>query len=216
METVIAGRQTEITSRFREYAESKLEKISRFDPQAQMVQVEVVHQPNPRQAETAMTVEITVRGKGPVTRAEAAAADMFSAFDVAMGKLMQQVRRANDRRKSRHKTGRRPAPVFEAQLEGMDQDAPPNQLPLPPQLKFTEGDSDTHEITLDNSPVVIREKIHRAEPMTVEDAIYEMELVGHPFFLFVDAKSGLPSALYHRHGWTYGVLRLETVHSEAD
>jgi hypothetical protein len=72
-------------------------------------------------------------------------------------------------------------------------------------------DDGTVEIPLGDSPVVIREKVHRAAPMTVDDALYEMELVGHDFFLFVDAHSGRPSVAYRRRGWTYGVIELDTV-----
>jgi ribosomal subunit interface protein len=223
MDIVVAGRHVEISDRFREFATSKLAKVSQYDSQAQLVQVEVVHENNPRQAETAETVEITVRGKGPVIRAEAAAADMFSAFDVAMGKLMQQERRAKDRRKSKHKMTRRQAQSFDKALFARDSgvvDAPAGLAPpasAPVAVAELVGDttagaaaSPVKESTLADSPVVIREKIHQAKPMNVEEAIYEMELVGHPFFLFVDSESGLPSVLYHRHGWTYGVLRLET------
>jgi hypothetical protein len=165
-------------------------------------------------AEVAETVEITVRGRGPVIRAEASAGDVFSAFDVAMGKLMQQERRAKDRRKSKHKMTRRQAQAFDQSLFARDSgktDAPAALAPEPVVEAQLEPDPAPRvkESVLADSPVVIREKVHQASPMTVEQAIYEMELVGHPFFLFVDAESGLPSVLYHRHGWTYGVLRLE-------
>jgi ribosomal subunit interface protein len=226
MEIVIAGRHTEVPERFREFASQKLSKVAQYDSQAQLVQVEVVHENNPRQADTAETVEITVRGKGPVIRAEASAADIFSAFDVAMGKLMQQERRAKDRRKSKHKMTRRQAQAFDQSLFATSSgvaDAP--AATAPPEVLQAEVVPDAapdaaaepaqdaprvKESVLADSPVVIREKVHQAEPMSVEQAIYEMELVGHPFFLFVDSASGLPSVLYHRHGWTYGVLRLET------
>ncbi|MDR2348915.1 MAG: ribosome-associated translation inhibitor RaiA [Bifidobacteriaceae bacterium] len=257
MDIVVASRHTQIPERFREFASSKLAKVAQYDSQAQLVQVEVVHENNPRMAEVAETVEITVRGKGPVVRAEASAGDIFSAFDVAMGKLMQQERRAKDRRKSKHKMTRRQAQAFDQGLFAQDSgktDAPARLAPpevseaeiLPPAAATpapaagpaasgepaagsaagsAAGASGAGasgagasgapaprvtESVLADSPVVIREKVHQAEPMTVEQAIYEMELVGHPFFLFVDAHSGLPSVLYHRHGWTYGVLRLET------
>ena len=59
------------------------------------------------------------------------------------------------------------------------------------------------------SPVVIREKTHAAVPMSLDQALYEMELVGHDFFLFVDAGSGDPSVVYRRRGWSYGVIRLD-------
>jgi hypothetical protein len=57
--------------------------------------------------------------------------------------------------------------------------------------------------------VVIREKIHAAQPMTIDDALYEMELVGHDFFLFVDAETAQPSVAYRRRGWSYGVIKLD-------
>ncbi|MDR2381909.1 MAG: ribosome-associated translation inhibitor RaiA [Bifidobacteriaceae bacterium] len=220
MDIVVASRHSQIPERFREFASTKLAKIAQYDSQAQLVQVEVVHENNPRMAEIAETVEITVRGKGPVIRAEASAGDVFSAFDVAMGKLMQQERRAKDRRKSKHKMTRRQAQAFDQALAQSDSgvtDAP--AVLAPPEVLEAEVLPDTtpesaaprvKESVLADSPVVIREKVHQAAPMTVEQAIYEMELVGHPFFLFVDQASGLPSVLYHRHGWTYGVLRLET------
>ncbi|MDR2114519.1 MAG: ribosome-associated translation inhibitor RaiA [Bifidobacteriaceae bacterium] len=215
MDVVVAGRHVEVPERFREFAASKLAKISQYDSQAQLVQVEVVHENNPRQAGTAETVEITVRGKGPVIRAEAAAGDMFSAFDVAMGKLMQQERRAKDRRKSKHKMTRRQAQAFDQALLAAES-APIEVAPVPvAEEPVVEATPRVKESTLADSPVVIREKIHQAPPISVEQAIYEMELVGHPFFLFVDSESGLPSVLYHRHGWTYGVLRLETVPADS-
>ncbi|MDR2253258.1 MAG: ribosome-associated translation inhibitor RaiA [Bifidobacteriaceae bacterium] len=230
MDIVVASRHSELPERFREFASAKLAKIAQYDSQAQLVQVEVVHENNPRLAEVAETVEITVRGKGPVIRSEASAGDVFSAFDVAMGKLMQQERRAKDRRKSKHKMTRRQAQAFDQALFAADSgvtDAPaalaPEPAPpvveaeiLPEAGEGAQGPGPrVKESVLADSPVVIREKVHQAAPMSVEQAIYEMELVGHPFFLFVDAVSGLPSVLYHRHGWTYGVLRLETVPSDA-
>jgi hypothetical protein len=119
---------------------------------------------------------------------------------------------------------RRQAQNFDQALLGRSSGAvdPPAALAPAPQPPVAEaklvddnsaaagGPPPVKESTLADSPVVIREKIHQAKPMSVEEAIYEMELVGHPFFLFVDSASGLPSVLYHRHGWTYGVLRLET------
>ena len=61
-----------------------------------------------------------------------------------------------------------------------------------------------------NSPIELREKVHASEPMTVGQALNEMELVGHDFYLFEDVDSGHPSVVYRRRGWSYGVLRLDT------
>ena len=62
----------------------------------------------------------------------------------------------------------------------------------------------------DTASLVVRDKTHEAQPLTTEEALHEMELVGHDFFLFVDATSGLPSVVYRRHGYDYGVIRLAT------
>jgi Sigma 54 modulation/S30EA ribosomal protein C terminus len=72
------------------------------------------------------------------------------------------------------------------------------------------GDAALSEDEAGDSPVEIREKVHRATPMTLDQALYEMELVGHDFFLFCDSDTGHPSVVYRRRGWSYGVLRLET------
>ena len=61
----------------------------------------------------------------------------------------------------------------------------------------------------EESPVVVREKVHAAAPMTLDDALFEMELVGHDFYLFTDAGTGRPSVVYKRRGYDYGVIRLE-------
>ena len=60
-----------------------------------------------------------------------------------------------------------------------------------------------------DGPLVVREKFHRADPMTIDQALLEMELVGHDFYLFRDKESGHPSVVYRRVGYAYGVLRLE-------
>ena len=56
----------------------------------------------------------------------------------------------------------------------------------------------------------IRRKLHIAEPMSIDEALYEMELIGHDFFLFVNKETGRPSVVYHRHGWSYGVFEIDT------
>ena len=64
------------------------------------------------------------------------------------------------------------------------------------------------EPTLGDSPVVIREKVHTAQPMTIDDALYEMELVGHDFYLFIDEETNRPSVVYRRHAFDYGLIAL--------
>ena len=202
MEIVVVGRHTEVADRFRRHVEDKLAKIEQLAPSAQRVDVEVTHENNPRQSGVRERVELTVRDKGPVIRAEAAADDRFGALDLAMTKLSERLRRANDRRKNRF---RNPTPEDTADVRPFV----PTPEPAPETPKAPTDPGDTVEIQLGDSPVVIRQKLHSATPMTIDDALYEMEMVGHDFFLFIDVETAHPSVAYRRRGWTYGVIALD-------
>jgi len=232
VEVVVTGRHTDVKERFRRHVEDKLEKVTQLAPRVQRIDVEVSHEKNRRQADNCERVEITVRDKGPVVRAEACADDPYAALDLAAGKLMERLRRSRDRRKVHH--GRhRPTSVHQA-TSGLGGDLPEEVLagaldpsrPLVDQVTRTtedgvtvpgaDGSADGHvhapvgtTVDDDGSPVVIREKTHGAAPMTLDQALYEMELVGHDFFLFVDAATGSPSVVYRRRGWDYGVIHLD-------
>jgi ribosomal subunit interface protein len=203
MEIVVVGRHTEVADRFRDHAEEKLAKVEQLSPTVQRVDVEVTRENNPRLASVRERVELTVRDKGPVVRAEAAADDRFGALDLAIDKLSERMRRARDRRKDhRQHTVEPPVDV-----------RPPSKEPQPPAAEPAgppHEPGESVEMQLGDSPVVIREKLHTAQPMSVDDALYEMEMVGHDFFLFVDSETHRPSAAYRRHGWTYGVVQLDT------
>ncbi|MGV8977961.1 MAG: ribosome hibernation-promoting factor, HPF/YfiA family [Cellulomonas sp.] len=200
MEIVVTGRHTEVPEKFRLHAVDKLAKLDLLAPQAQRIDVEVTHERNPRQAESAERVELTVIDKGPVIRAEASADDRYAALDLALAKLQERLRRSRDRRKDHHSNVTvppvdvRPAPAEEAAV-----DVPAPRAP-----------GDVTETMLGDSPVVIREKVHAAKPMTVDDALYEMELVGHDFYLFIDIETAQPSVAYRRRGWSYGVIKLDS------
>jgi ribosomal subunit interface protein len=229
VEIVITGRRTEVSERFRQQAEEKLAKVSQFAPRAHRVDVELSHERNPRQADICMKVEITVLDRGPVVRAEACADESVAAFDIAFGRLLERLRRLGDRRKVHH--GRQtPASLrvrpgspdgargpltpagglatvdgiraATATLEPPVDDAAEADTPPSPDLAHLEDGE------FADGPLVIRAKDHEAEPMTLEQALYEMELVGHDFFLFVDADLLQPSVVYRRRGYDYGVIRL--------
>jgi len=196
VDIVVKARHVEVSDRFRTAAQDKLAKVERLDPGLQRVDVEVSKELNPRLADRAFRVELTCRGKGPVIRAEAAAEDKFAALDVALGKLEGRLRRAADRRsdwKKHEKAGGVP-PAAETSERLATQD----------------GDVDLWHVP-DDGPMIVREKAHEAAPMTLDQALYEMELVGHDFFLFVDQSSGRPSVVYRRRAYDYGVIRLDVV-----
>ncbi|HEX6149787.1 ribosome hibernation-promoting factor, HPF/YfiA family [Nocardioides sp.] len=206
MEVVVTGRHIELSERFRSHVTEKLTKLEKHDHRIMRVQVEVESERNPRQHDRAIKVELTAFSKGPVIRAEAAAEDKMSALDLALDKMASQMRRAADRRRVHR--GRPPASVGEA-LAGMESMA---TTTVEDEDTIRERNVGPIAVTGDG-PLVVREKTHPAEPMTLDQALYEMELVGHDFYLFVDKESERPSVVYRRRGYDYGVISLELGHS---
>lgn len=207
MEIVVRGRHIEISERFREYAAHRLDRLSNLAHSLQRIDVEVTKETNPRLADQAIKVELTCRGRGPVVRAEYAAADKFVAFDTAADRLEERLKRGAQRRRDRARSGGRATsiaavpPVASAATEAAEPEGADE--PLEPGVVFAEG------------PVVVREKTHTTAAMSVEQALDEMELVGHDFYLFLDAANGKPSVVYRRRGYHYGLIRLEEAATEA-
>ena len=201
MEVVVTGRHCEVSDRFREHVSEKLTRLEKHDHRIMRVQVEVELEKNPRQHDRGARVELTAFSKGPVIRAEAAAEDKMAALDLAVDKMQSQMRRAADRRRV-HRNRNTPPSLGEA-LAGMetaDQGADDGEL-------VTERKVGPITVSGDG-PLVVREKSHAATPMTLDQALYEMELVGHDFYLFVDKESERPSVVYRRRGYDYGVISL--------
>jgi ribosomal subunit interface protein len=200
VDIVVRGRHAEVSDRFREHVSHKLAKVERYDGKCHRVDVEVSKESNPRRADQAVRVEITCHGKGPVIRGEAAAAEKYAALDVAYARLEERLRRAADRRTDRVRKAKpasgRGAPAAPAAREEPAAPTAPNDDAGP----AAEGE--------DTGPMVVREKTHVAGAMSLDQALYEMELVGHDFFLFHDAATGLPSVVYRRKGYDYGVIHL--------
>jgi ribosomal subunit interface protein len=196
MDIVVRGRNVEVPDHYRQHVADKLARIERYDNRIIRADVELYHEKNPRQSEICQRVEITCRVKGPVVRAEACAADFYKALDLAVERLERRFRQAADRRRIHH--GRHTPKSVAVATGALVEAASPGSLAL----------ADTEEELSDGPGRVVREKEHPAKPMTLDQALFEMELVGHDFFLFADADSGRPSVVYRRHGYDYGVIRL--------
>jgi ribosomal subunit interface protein len=204
MDVTVTVRHCEVPERFRRHLTEKVAKVEQLAPRARRVAAVVRHEPNPRLAPVAYSVELTVHGDGPVVRAEASADEPYAALDLTMAKIVERLRRVHDRKVVKH--SRVPQVLAPGAPTADD-------LPAGGRANGDAGGSEGRLAEADPgadglSPITIREKVHRAEPMTLDQALYEMELVGHDFFLFVDAGTGLPSVVYRRKGWSYGVLRL--------
>jgi ribosomal subunit interface protein len=211
VDIVVKGRKTEVPERFRKHVAEKLklEKIQKLDAKVISLDVEVSKEHNPRQADRSDRVEITLHSRGPVIRAEAAAGDPYAALDLATGKLEARLRKQHDKRHTRRGNGRLSA----AEVA----DAVPGVAHLNGNGSVAVEERDTVPTTRmgplevrGEGPLVVREKTHTAAPMSLDQALYEMELVGHDFYLFVDSETKQPSVVYRRHAYDYGVIHLES------
>jgi len=232
VDIIVKGRHTGVSDRFREHVHAKLARIERLDSKLIRVNVEVSKERNPRLADQRERVELTIHSRGPAIRAEASATDRFAALDLALDKLENRLRRIADRRKV-HYGNQCPPSVAEITAALAKLDELRAQSGEAPRQTAEEAEEDRYEDTYaaeqerereraaadeqepivpiqmeGEGPLVVREKHHKADPMTVDQALLEMELVGHDFYLFRDKENGLPSVVYKRRGYQYGVLRL--------
>lgn len=212
MDITITGRGSGITDRFRRYVEERVAKVEPFAHRPQALEVRVSrHAAKHGPATDHERVELTLLGPGPVVRAEAEGEDKYTAYDAALTRLQEQLRRSRDRRKI-HRGRHRPVSLHEAAQNGFStvgvtaasaellERVATGQIPVA---------GEAAEPDYGESPVVIRHKVFEAERLTAEEAVDRMELVGHDFYLFVDATTDRPSVVYRRRGWQYGVLALE-------
>jgi ribosomal subunit interface protein len=209
VDVVVRGRNVEVPGHYRQHVTEKISRVERFDHKIIRVDVELYHERNPRQSSSCQRVEVTCKTRGPVVRSEASAGDFYSALDVAVNKLQTRFRRAADRRRV-HRGSRTPMSVATAtgalSLDGVEMPSangtqPVGTLTLDEPATGSKVEDAAHGL-------IVREKEHPAKPMTIDQALFEMELVGHDFYLFSDADCGQPSVVYRRKGYAYGVIRL--------
>jgi ribosomal subunit interface protein len=228
MDIVVKGRNVEVPEHYRALVSEKLARLERYDKKVIRYDVELFHEPNRRQSKSCQRVEITGKGKGPAVRAEACAGDFYAAFDAAVTKIENRLRKQHDRRRV-HYGRRTPESVATATSVPGDLSVPadggthamagtavleaPTEAPSaaamgPAESSIPRQQRWEDEATDYEPGRVVREKQHSADPITVDQALYEMELVGHDFFLFNDSDAGTPSVVYRRRGFDYGVIRL--------
>jgi ribosomal subunit interface protein len=201
VDIVVKGRNVEVPDHYRVHVAEKLHKIERYDHKLIRVDVELFHERNPRQSDYCQRVEITCASRGPVVRAEACAGDFYSALDSAIAKLDTRLRRAADRRRV-HRGRHAPLSVAAATAP-LAAPEPSRSVTAVATIELADLESE------DDQPWhVVRMKEHPSDPMTVDDALFQMELVGHDFYLFLDKDSGRPSVVYRRRGYDYGVISL--------
>ncbi len=197
MDVVVTSRRCQLTDAFRDHVSEKLNSLEKLKERIIRAEVMVTCTDAKRQPEQAVRVEITLNGKGPVVRAEAAADDKMVAFEHALDRLKTQLLRASDRRK------------VHRGLRGAGLAKPVEVPPVEPEEEQTDVRTVAGLEVQGDGPLVVREKNFTSTPLTLAQALDEMELVGHDFFLYLDASSSQPSVVYRRKAYDYGVIHLE-------
>lgn len=212
MQIDIRGRNLDVPSRFRELAHEKLGRMERYGVDLARIDVEVSKENNPRLAERAIEVELTCHGRGPLLRAEAHASDKFAALDLACETLKKRLRRASEKRRSLRRRAAKvvPAgvPVEEIRLDEAEEEADAEAFAPQQDGEQPEG------VVYAEGPVLVWAKTHETRPMTVGDAVDNLELIGHDFFFFFDSEANRPSVVYRRRGYDYGLIRLDIENGE--
>ena len=208
MELKITTKNLTVSDRFKDYVSEKSGKVEQFSHRPQELNIKVTRYERSRNAGLEDQVELTVYEPGHVVRAEARADDKFAAFDMAFAKLLERLRRYADKHKvhrggnHRHVgTSELTASDFaELDITPADHTLLTGEIPV-----ISTAEQDDEAIS---SPLVIRAKEFERVPMSKEDAVGHMELVGHDFFLFHDQETDRPSVVYRRKGYNYGVISL--------
>ena len=130
------------------------------------------------------TVDVTVLTRGTILRAEERSTDMYASLDMCLDKLERQAKRFRDRLSRKHRSGARPAAEEETPEEG--EPVEPVDLPR-----------------------IVRTKRFTLKPMTPEEAMLQLELLGHDFYVFANAESSHVNVLYRRHDGNYGLIEPE-------
>lgn len=201
VKVTITGRNVEVPEHFAERVHGKLAKIARLDPTLTFFHVELKAERNPRRADESDRIQITATGKGHIARAEAKEDSFYAALETALSRMERSLRKVKARRSISMSGHRAPVGTGEASAQ-LVQEAE--------EAKAGKYDVDPYEDKVEDvvPGQVVRTKEHPATPMTVDDALSEMELVGHDFFLFVNEETGRPSVVYRRHAFDYGLITL--------
>jgi putative sigma-54 modulation protein len=180
MEVVIKGRNVEVNDRLRGYVERKVSRLARYLPTIDEARMELtVHRT--RSAQDRQVAQLTVRDRGTILRAEERSSDLSASIDTVLDKMYRQVMRY----KGKRYRGRPQARPMEEPLEEAE---------------------DMEFFAEEPPPHIVRTKRFPTPPMDEEEAIEQMELLGHDFFVFLNAESGEINVLYRRRDGDYGLI----------
>ena len=180
MELTIKGKNVDITERLEQYVEQKIGKLDRYLPSITEAWVELSTE-GAKAAQDRQVCQVTVRSNGTILRAEERSDDMFTSIDAVLDKMYRQIARYKGKRKNRWRGS---APT-------------PEPLPLEYEEEYEEPSR------------IVRVKRFAMTPMHADEAVEQMELLGHDFFVFYNADAGQLNVLYRRKEGNYGLLQPE-------
>ena len=203
----ITGRNVEVPEHFQERVSGKLAKIAKLDPTLNSFHVELKHEPNPRREQEAERIQITATGSGHLARAEAKEDTFYNALDAAVAKLERSLRKVKARRTTPMSGHRAPKGTgkLAAELEAEQKAAQAREAAAQGPYDVDPYEDQVEDLTPGQ---VVRTKVHSNAPRSVDDALSEMELVGHDFYLFINEENNKPSVVYRRHAFDYGLISL--------
>lgn len=176
MQLIVKGKNLEVTEALRAYAEEKIGRVEKYFDRILKTEVEMSMERNPKIAEN-QVVEVTIFSSGPVIRAKESAQDMYQAIDLVCNKLERQARRAKKKIIDRSHHARNPFKEIPINLEEEEEE-----------------------------PRIVKTKSFPLKPMTPEEAALQMELVGHDFFVFINAETEDTNVVYRRKDGNYGLI----------
>ncbi|OHO83602.1 hypothetical protein HMPREF2736_02465 [Corynebacterium sp. HMSC036E10] len=203
----ITGRNVEVPEHFQERVSGKLAKIAKLDPTLNSFHVELKHEPNPRREQEAERIQITATGSGHLARAEAKEDTFYNALDAAVAKLERSLRKVKARRTTPMSGHRAPKGTgkLAAELEAEQKAAQAREAAAQGPYDVDPYEDQVEDLTPGQ---VVRTKVHSNAPRSVDDALSEMELVGHDFYLFINEETNRPAVVYRRHAFDYGLIEL--------
>ena len=192
MDIKVSGRKTTVTDALRAHVDEKIgEALKVFDIEPMPVDVVLRYEKNPSNPNPAI-VEVTVRARGSVIRVAEHGADMYAAIDLSADKVTRQLRKFKTKVVDNRQGGASAADV-----------APVERVEDLADLLLPEEEDD----------LLVREKVIDVTPMTEEQALVQTDLLGHDFYVFENATTGLINVVYHRKNGGYGIIkpRIETL-----
>jgi putative sigma-54 modulation protein len=193
MKLDVHGRNIEVTDWIREYVEKKFTRLERFLPQAREARADLVYSETKAAADR-YTAQLTIWANGQILRAEESTGDIFASVDAIMDKMSRQIERYKGRR-SKNKRRAAAASLAEAEFAAA----------------LLADEAEVLEDEVAERGQIVRSKRFVAQPMDAEEAIEQMELLGHDFFVFYSVDEGAMNVVYKRRDGNYGLLQPQNI-----